>query len=1835
MSAIHNGFVRRLSHVTAVAGAMMLVVSGVSCDDSETVIVSYGNASGDASSGGDLAPVDGGADAAPKDVGGDTAVTDVGPGPAQACKVDGDCPKGQNCEPKLQFCYVPSCTPGQKWCLGPYVVVCAADGKTPAQGEACPSGSVCTGGACSAVGCGDKVCDKTKESCATCPGDCGPCGPVCGDGACQPGEACANCPTDCPCNVSDGCKVSEVPGCNGCSCEGCVCKADPACCTTAWDDSCVAQCQKCGTSCVTPAKCGDGKCNVEIGESCVKCPQDCGKCGGVCGDGICDGASGENCENCAGDCGKCGGGCGNGACEPSAGESCKSCQTDCGACPSLCGNGACEANEMCSNCPQDCGKCVPICGDLKCDANSGETCTNCPNDCGKCGPACGDGACNAAAGETCKNCVADCGACPIACGNGACEPGEDCAKCPSDCGKCQPVCGNKLCEVGENCSACGIDCGPCPGGCGNGVCDPNETCVSCSKDCGPCKPPVCGDGKCDIASSSVQENCQTCPADCGPCAPGSCVGKCGQASTGCYCDAACKQANDCCADFDKACPQIAACGDGKCQKDLGESCQTCAPDCGTCPAVCGNGACEPGEDCKACAKDCGQCSTCGDGKCDPSAGESCKTCAGDCGVCPAVCGNGNCEAGESCKTCDKDCGACPSCGDQFCAANESCETCAQDCGKCAPTCGNGQCGAGETCSNCPKDCGGCGFCGDKNCDTGKGETCKTCGADCGACSNGCTEAQAPGCTDCACEKCVCDKDAFCCQTAWDGICVQECVECGQKCPGVTLCGNGVCNAGESCSSCPSDCGPCGPVCGDAKCDPAGNENCQTCPTDCGPCKPFCGDGVCASNPFGGAVETCSNCPTDCGPCKPTCGDKKCDGSAGETCKSCPGDCGPCPPACGDGVCTAPTPFTPGETCQTCPIDCGKCAPKCGDFFCDKVAGESCSNCVQDCGQCPAQCGNAQCEPGENCLLCPKDCGVCPPNDGCLNSPVPGCGGCGCEKCVCDAEPFCCKTAWDAACVNACKTNCGGCGNVCKPQCAGKQCGPDACGGACGVCKPGETCTFTGVCVVPPKTCGDGICKPTDNESCKVCPEDCGQCPAVCGDGSCVPGETCSSCPKDCGTCPSVCGNSKCEPGETCQSCAKDCCPPANCGDLVCQAASGETCNTCPQDCGTCPCVPNCGKKTCGDNGCGGSCGKCTDKQYCSAQGQCVCAPQCAGKQCGDDACGGKCGTCATGKLCVGTQCVDPAKCFADADCDDKDGCTVDMCFGGVCAHEPSISPACCKDPDGDGVCSTKDNCPDVANPTQADSDGDKVGDACDLCPTIANSGNLDGDKDGVGDACDNCPLVQNKDQANMDKDKLGDVCDDDLDGDGFPNALDCAPKDPMMPQLVDVPCSGADENCNGTTDEGGVAIWSFDDGTNGGWSFDPPVAGGVGWQVYSKGEAKSKPGALWFGNPATGNFDGKGAGVKGRARSPVVVMPAAGGKIVLTLWYLFAIEAGTAYDKVDLQISTEAGGFSNWTTIKSKDNASVINAWASTSVDLTAYAGMRVRFRIAFDSVDGIANTTSGVWVDNIAIWTSGPKVADTDSDGTPDACDKDDDGDTAPDVTDACPLSSAPLTSPLDTDADGIDDFCDPDDDDDTVLDLKDNCPKIANTNQADADGDGLGDACDKDPGGAKKLPFGEKFDQYKASFAEGGWSSQAIGFGSPGWVLATMPDGNKAAQVSASGFGGAAGIQSRLVTPLIDAGAITQVKISAQVTWTLPPFMPPGPPIGGATLSIQLSLDGKNWTTFQTVTLQQPGQTQMISLSLGPIPPNSKGYLGFLLSAGGTTPGTSFSIDNIFISP
>ncbi|GMV44073.1 MAG: hypothetical protein AMXMBFR64_57890 [Myxococcales bacterium] len=332
--------------------------------------------------------------------------------------------------------------------------------------------------------------------------------------------------------LSNGCTVSEKPGCVGCTCIGQVCNEIPSCCSEAWGEDCADLCADVG-GCGGEKVCGDGVCSSGI-ETCKSCATDCGECPASCGDGTCN--EGEYCDNCPTDCGECEPWCGDFACNGT--ETCKDCWEDCGMCPPKCGDHECNGNETCSTCEADCGKCAPTCGDSKCDA-PGETCSNCEKDCGKCAPACGDGTCNGT--ETCSNCEKDCGKCAPKCGDAKCDaPGETCSNCKVDCGECAPVCGDGTCNGTETCTSCSKDCGACPTG-------------KCTGYCGKQSPSGC---YCDSGCVAAGDCCSDACATCGYCGGSSnkCVGYCGNKSpSGCYCDSGCVAAGDCCSDACATC----------------------------------------------------------------------------------------------------------------------------------------------------------------------------------------------------------------------------------------------------------------------------------------------------------------------------------------------------------------------------------------------------------------------------------------------------------------------------------------------------------------------------------------------------------------------------------------------------------------------------------------------------------------------------------------------------------------------------------------------------------------------------------------------------------------------------------------------------------------------------------------------------------------------------------------------------------------------------------------------------------------------------------------------------------------------------------------------------------------------------------------------------------------------------------------------------------------------------------------------------------------------------------------------------------------------------------
>lgn len=254
------------------------------------------------------------------------------------------------------------------------------------------------------------------------------------------------------------------------------------------------------------------------------------------------------------------------------------------------------------------------------------------------------------------------------------------------------------------------------------------------------------------------------------------------------------------------------------------------------------------------------------------------------------------------------------------------------------TCGNGKCEVTEHCGNCPNDC---------PCDVG--EYCKSDKCVKPQCGNNECEPPFENCANC--QDCACAQDEACYE--------KKCVKCPDYCK----------STGKECGKpegTPCDCGTCPPgkvcdalhhcydanICGNHVCELG--EDCSTCETDCG-----CEKG-----------KKCAN--GQCVECEPICK------QAGKECGFFQGcDCGACP-VCykcnAQGKCDAKC------DCVCWQKECGEVAGcKCGPLNGACPAGQECVGykCLVGCD---TLCQGIECGWAQDCI-----CDFCPGCDACHNN----------------------------------------------------------------------------------------------------------------------------------------------------------------------------------------------------------------------------------------------------------------------------------------------------------------------------------------------------------------------------------------------------------------------------------------------------------------------------------------------------------------------------------------------------------------------------------------------------------------------------------------------------------------------------------------------------------------------------------------------------------------------------------------------------------------------------------------------------------------------------------
>ena len=360
----------------------------------------------------------------------------------------------------------------------------------------------------------------------------------------------------------------------------------------------------------------------------------------------------------------------------------------------------------------------------------------------------------------------------------------------------------------------------------------------------------------------------------------------------------------------------------------------------------------------------------------------------------------------------------------------------------------------------------------------------------------------------------------------------------------------------------------------------------------------------------------------------------------------------------------------------------------------------------------------------------------------------------------------------AACVGDGDCNSGSC--VQAPE--GKRCAP-ACGLGTGTsatcCPTGWSCDKSGA---------SPICKPKWTALCAPCSLD-SDCSAFSPGSLCVKhGETGSYCATKCAS-------------------AKDC--PS---DYKCSFSYGVVSQdtVCVLPVGGCECnqtaIDFAAKTACSNSN---SAGTCKGFRKCAAGGLQVCDAQVpAAETCNakDDDCNGK-----TDDGLVNSD-VDGD---GIPDCDDPDMDGDGSANAADCApKDKDVFPGNAEKCNGfDDNCSgtTDEGFPDLdkdglADCVDADMDGDSVPNLTDCSPTDGDVFQTNVEKcDGIDQ---NCNGKTDEGFPDLDKDGLVDCVDPDIDGDGANNAADCSPTDAAIYPGAPEKCDGADDNCNGKTDEG-------------------------------------------------------------------------------------------------------------------------------------------------------------------------------------------------------------------------------------------------------------------------------------------------------------------------------------------------------------------------------------------------------------------------------------------------
>ena len=302
----------------------------------------------------------------------------------------------------------------------------------------------------------------------------------------------------------------------------------------------------------------------------------------------------------------------------------------------------------------------------------------------------------------------------------------------------------------------------------------------------------------------------------------------------------------------------------------------------------------------------------------------------------------------------------------------------------------------------------------------------------------------------------------------------------------------------------------------------------------------------------------------------------------------------------------------------------------------------------------------------------------------------------------------------------------------------------------------------------------------------------------------------------------------------------------------------------------------------------------------------------------------------------------PGCCSSDIGCDDGDTCTLETCTG------DAASGGTCLTTPVDGCCATTRDCDDADPCTEDRCTGEGTSGQCVHAPLCCDS-DLGCDD---GDACTAGQCVSGQCRY------TNSCCDSELAcDDGLACTRDTCVAGTCNHEFTYAPGCCIPDVFTERFDRAASSLVN--------WTLSPPT-NNVGWRLQTSNEARSAPAILYYGHPTLNVYESGGRNT-GTATTPPLRLPD-GVELTLSFSVRLDVEANPARDLFRVELLL-ANGLTVVPLVQKQDLTR--NAWQDVSVDLSWASGQIVQLRLAFDTIDGTANNTRGVLVDDLRLLSS------------------------------------------------------------------------------------------------------------------------------------------------------------------------------------------------------------------------------------------------------------------------